>query len=135
MQSPRATQEIEQFDPDCLLLSLIVSPERVSGALTFVLNDNPDKVIEIPVGHTLHVEKDTGRLGGDLWCPDYIDLLVTNSQSLEGMKMLLRGLLLFSPMLLGRNVQANWVTVLILVFAGRGSPSPTCPSEGSSRLC
>src|ERR1017187_9712691 len=83
----KETQQIEQFDPDCQLLCLIVSPERMSGALTIRLHDNPDEVIEIPVGHPLHVEKDTGRFPRDLWCPDDIDLLVTNSQSLEGTKM------------------------------------------------
>jgi hypothetical protein len=77
------THEIDQSDPDCLFVGLIISPERLSRALAVVLHDDPDEVIEVTIGHPLHVEIETSCLGGDLWCPDDIDLLVTNSQSLE----------------------------------------------------
>jgi hypothetical protein len=59
----------------------------VSGALTIDLHDKPDEVVEVPVWYPLHVEIDTGRFGGDLWWPDHVDLLIPDSQSLEGVKM------------------------------------------------
>ena len=44
-------------------------------------------VIEISVGYPLHVEVNTGRFGGDFWCPDNKDLLIPHCQSLEGKEM------------------------------------------------